>query len=151
MVISLLIPLLENEWKLTGDQLSLIGSFIFFGFMIGSLVSGPIADRFGRKKPLIIAMIAITIAGFCSAIVPNFESLLTVRAIFGFFVGIVAPLSSTYQAEITPLELRGKLLVIVSVAWTFGELITLLVAYLTLQDLNHGNKIIFDKILRYFF
>lgn len=61
------------------------------------------------------------------------------RALFGCAVGIISPLASTLLSEITPKHIRGRVLVFYSLFFTLGELLTVLVAFLTLNDLNSGN------------
>ncbi len=60
---------------------------------IGSLVAGPLADRYGRRPILLLSIALATVGGLASAIAPSFETLLAVRAIHGFFaagLGVLA-------------------------------------------------------------
>lgn len=49
MVFTIMIPILENEWQVQEWENSLQASLIFVSFLIGSVVSGQIADRIGSK------------------------------------------------------------------------------------------------------
>jgi len=60
---------------------------------IGSLVAGPLADRFGRRPMLLLSITFSAIGGLASAIAPTYEALLTMRAVHGFFaagLGVLA-------------------------------------------------------------
>lgn len=60
---------------------------------VGSLVAGPLADRFGRRPMLLISIICSAIGGLASALAPTYESLLVMRALHGFFaagLGVLA-------------------------------------------------------------
>jgi DHA1 family bicyclomycin/chloramphenicol resistance-like MFS transporter len=49
------------------------------GLGLGQLFYGPLSDRFGRKRPLMVGLILFTIASLACAVAPNFESLLAMR------------------------------------------------------------------------
>jgi len=60
---------------------------------IGSLVAGPLADRFGRRPIMLMSIGFAFLGGLASAIAPSYPMLLTVRAIHGFFaagLGVLA-------------------------------------------------------------
>jgi len=60
---------------------------------VGSLVAGPLADRYGRRPIMLLSIALATIGALASAIAPSFEMLLAVRAIHGFFaagLGVLA-------------------------------------------------------------
>lgn len=51
---------------------------------VGSLVAGPLSDRFGRRTVLIVSLVLASAFGFACALAPTFESLLALRAAHGF-------------------------------------------------------------------
>ncbi|HWJ70236.1 MAG TPA: multidrug effflux MFS transporter [Sphingobium sp.] len=60
---------------------------------IGSLVAGPLADRFGRRPMLLLSITFAAIGGLASALAPTYEILLTMRVVHGFFaagLGVLA-------------------------------------------------------------
>jgi DHA1 family bicyclomycin/chloramphenicol resistance-like MFS transporter len=68
-------------------------SFYMFANAVGSLVAGPLADRFGRRPLLLLSIAFAAIGGLASGISPTFEILLVMRSIHGFFaagLGVVA-------------------------------------------------------------
>ena len=139
MVLSFLIPVLENEWKLDENQQSLLGSSTFIGFFFGCLISGQLADRWGRRYPLIFGIFINFCFGLGSSFSDNFATLVSLRFIFGISVGIISPISATYIIEICPTAVRGKMLIFTSIFWTMGELITCLLAYIFLDSFSSGN------------
>ena len=137
--LSFLNLILENIWGVSDFQISLLGSCIFGGVFLGSLISGFLADTYGRKPIFLIFGFLVLITNIISSLAPNYLFLIISRSIFGICCGITGPVSSVIIAEITPSEYRGKVLVVVSSAFTVGELIGLGVAYLCLSSLQNGH------------
>jgi DHA1 family bicyclomycin/chloramphenicol resistance-like MFS transporter len=60
---------------------------------VGSLVAGPLADRYGRRPMLLLSIAFAAIGGLASAVALTYEALLIMRAIHGFFaagLGVLA-------------------------------------------------------------
>ncbi|HDS1696817.1 MULTISPECIES: multidrug effflux MFS transporter [Pseudomonas] len=53
----------------------------FLGLSIGQLAYGPVADRFGRRKPLIFGVTLFTLASLACAYAPNLDTLVLARFI----------------------------------------------------------------------
>ncbi|BAP41788.1 multidrug effflux MFS transporter [Pseudomonas sp. LJDD11] len=51
----------------------------FFGLSIGQLVYGPAADRFGRRKPLLVGVVLFSLASLVCALAPTLEWLIAAR------------------------------------------------------------------------
>lgn len=55
-----------------------------FGLALGQLVIGTLSDRFGRRRPLLIALSICTVAGTACALAPAIELLIPLRFVQGF-------------------------------------------------------------------
>ncbi len=53
----------------------------FLGLSIGQLAYGPVADRFGRRKPLMFGVTLFTLASLACAYAPNLDTLVVARFI----------------------------------------------------------------------
>ncbi|MGX7112587.1 multidrug effflux MFS transporter [Gemella cuniculi] len=62
-------------------QLTLTGSMV--GLALGQLLIGPISDKYGRKKPLIISLIIYLISTLAIIVVPNIYAMIILRFIQG--------------------------------------------------------------------
>lgn len=51
----------------------------FLGLSIGQLAYGPVADRFGRRKPLVFGVALFTLASLACAYAPNLDTLIIAR------------------------------------------------------------------------
>jgi len=139
LVLSFLMPVLQSEWNLTPIQQSMLGSSTFVGFFIGCLLSGQLADRFGRRCPLLYSVLFHFLFGLASGFAQNYNTLAMVRLLYGIAVGILSTISATYICEISPAEIRGKVLVFTGMFFTLGEMITCVVAFVFLNDFSSGN------------
>jgi MFS family permease len=78
--LSLVLPILEDEWGITALDESLMGSFVYagnncirgIGYLVGSLLSGFVGDRFGRRHPIVISSAIMFTVGMAGAFMPNF-------------------------------------------------------------------------------
>jgi DHA1 family bicyclomycin/chloramphenicol resistance-like MFS transporter len=75
------------------NSLQYMISAYMFANAVGSLVAGPLADRFGRRPMLLLSIAFSAIGGLASGIAPTYEILLATRAVHGFFaagLGVLA-------------------------------------------------------------
>jgi sugar porter (SP) family MFS transporter len=97
-------------------------SSALWGTLIGAMVSGWIADRFGRKKPLVLAALFFTLSaiwvgaidrtwwfGGTSPVFNGFSGFMTARIIGGIGIGLASMLSPLFIAEVSPSAYRGRL------------------------------------------
>ncbi|MGI9547671.1 MAG: sugar porter family MFS transporter [Flavobacteriaceae bacterium] len=82
---------------------------VVFGAMAGNLVAGPLADKFGRKKVLIVVAALFTISASWSAMATGYIEFITARIIGGIGIGGAILIAPIYIAEIAPPKLRGSL------------------------------------------
>ena len=85
----------------------MLGSSIFLGMMIGSLIGGTVADSIGRSAVFRILFGWITIFGVASAAAPSFPALVALRGLVGLGIGGVIPAANTIYVEFCPSAMRG--------------------------------------------
>jgi MFS transporter, DHA1 family, multidrug resistance protein len=66
------------------NRLQYVVTAYLFSNALGSLVAGPLSDRFGRRTVLLVSLVLATVSGLACALAPTFESLLALRAAHGF-------------------------------------------------------------------
>jgi len=102
---------------------TVITSAFIVGGMVGAMVGGNVADRFGRKKGLVISQVIGLLGGVIMAIskpTNSWEVLLVGRLIVGLTAGLNTVLVPLYVSEIAPVNLRGGLGVFNQLAVTSG-------------------------------
>jgi len=139
IVLSFLVSILSREWGVTPEMNSLLGSTIWLGFLIGSFLSGPIADRYGRKKPLNYCTLLLYVFAILCSFANSFTVLIIIRSIYGLLAGFQTPLCLTYLAEIVPKEIRGKVLILAGASFTIGQLYACFLAFFTLESTSKGD------------
>jgi AAHS family 4-hydroxybenzoate transporter-like MFS transporter len=100
-------PSLLKEWGLTKAALAPVLSAALFGLAAGALLSGPIADRIGRKMMLIASVTIFGIGCLCSAFSPDLMTLTILRFITGIGLGAAMPNAVTMISEFSPDQRRS--------------------------------------------
>ena len=71
--------------------LSTASTVYMVGFFLGCLVASILADRFGRKKVIVVAGCLASLMGTIDPFIPNIYAFLVVRTLIAFFLNIVSP------------------------------------------------------------
>jgi SHS family lactate transporter-like MFS transporter len=75
--------------------------------LVGATAAGWLADRVGRKTPLMISILGFSFCNFISGFAPTFAFLFFFRALFGFFFGAEWPVGAALAMESWPARSRG--------------------------------------------
>ena len=96
-------------FEMTDSMLGFAVGCVIFGAMAGNLLAGPMADRFGRKRILIIVAALFAISASWSAMATGYTEFIIARIIGGIGIGGAILIAPIYIAEIAPPKLRGSL------------------------------------------
>jgi MFS transporter, AAHS family, 4-hydroxybenzoate transporter len=102
-------PSLVSEWGVERSALGPVLSAALFGLVVGSLSAGPLADRFGRRKVLIIAASIFGLACLASAFSGGLNQLVAWRFATGLGLGAAMPNAVTMMNEYCPEARRATL------------------------------------------
>lgn len=114
------LPFIAREFDLAPTQEGHASSFLLLGGLAGSLTSGYLANRFGRKKCFFLAMGIYVASTSVSFGISSYEQLLIVRFITGLAVGLTMSLAPMYLAEIAPPAKRGAFVTLYQLSLTIG-------------------------------
>ena len=114
---------------LTVPQALQTGTLFFLGMLIGAAVFGRLADKYGRRRVLLITVGCDAVFGLLSAFSPNFAILLSLRFLTGIAVGGTLPVDYAMMAEFLPSKNRGRWLVMLEGFWAVGTVIIALAAW----------------------
>jgi SP family sugar porter-like MFS transporter len=132
-------PFYEKFFNLTTpSQIGWAMSSALVGCLAGSLLSGGLSDRFGRKKLLILAAFLFTITGVLTALAPNFSFFIANRLLGGVAIGLASNLSPMYIAEISPAAMRGRFVAVNQLTIVIGILAAQLANWLIARPVPAG-------------
>ncbi len=119
-VISGALLFIQQSIPMTSTQVGIIVGAVLGGGLIGTLLAGPIGDKYGRRI-LIIASSFIFIMGVSFILIAHsFFVMLAARLLLGVGVGIVSVAVPLYVAEMVPAKDRGKYVTFFQLLLTFG-------------------------------
>jgi SHS family lactate transporter-like MFS transporter len=90
---------------------------------LGALLFGSLADRFGRKIPLIACVFYFSVITACSAYVPSFSLFVLMRAMYGIGMGGYWGIGASLAMESAPKRWRGLLSGMMQGGYPFGYLL----------------------------
>ncbi|KAG4030203.1 hypothetical protein MFRU_013g02220 [Monilinia fructicola] len=106
-----------------------IGSALAAGSVIGSLMAGPISDKWGRRDSIFFACFWWLIGTAVQVSCKNYGQLIAGRILNGVCVGITSSQVPVYLAEIAKKERRGRIIVIQQLAIEWGIFIMFFSGY----------------------
>lgn len=108
-VISGAINGITMQFNMSDWELGFSVGCVIFGAMAGNITAGPLSDRFGRKKVLIVTAILFTVSATWSALATSYIEFVIARIIGGVGIGGAILIAPIYIAEVAPPKLRGSL------------------------------------------
>ncbi|MCQ8277137.1 sugar porter family MFS transporter [Acetobacteraceae bacterium KSS8] len=112
----------------TGGQ-ELVVAALNLGAVAGAALSGPISDRIGRRRTIMIGAVLFALGAAGSGMTPSLSGLLAARLLLGVSVGAATQIIPVYVAELAPSRHRGVLVVLFQLAVVGGILLAFLVGY----------------------
>ncbi|MFE9775792.1 MFS transporter [Streptomyces sp. NPDC005931] len=99
---------LTQQFDLTRTQTSAVLASVFVGMFIGVLVTGRLADRFGRRRVMLGAVAVYTVFSAVGAMSPDASMVIGARFLAGLGIGPVLPLADSYLSDMLPARYRGR-------------------------------------------
>lgn len=106
-VISGAILFIQDQMKLGEWQQGWVVSAVLLGAVLGAAFIGPMSDRLGRRKLLLISAVIFVVGALGSGFAPEFWTLIVSRIILGLAVGAASALIPTYLSELSQASKRG--------------------------------------------
>lgn len=119
-IIGIALSLAAPQLGLSAVWIGLLGGASLAGLFAGALLTGPTADRFGRRPIYAYNMVLAAVLSLLQFMVVSGTQLLLLRLAIGFLLGTDYVVSKTLLTEFVPRRLRGRILGLLSVAWAGG-------------------------------
>ncbi|WP_286766764.1 MULTISPECIES: sugar porter family MFS transporter [Sphingobacterium] len=101
--------IIQKLWHLDAVRHGLTVSISLIGTIIGAIIAGRMADRYGRKPVLYFVASLYLLSALGCAVASLWELFLLFRLLGGLAVGISSVVGPVYTSEIAPAKDRGKL------------------------------------------
>jgi SHS family lactate transporter-like MFS transporter len=128
----LLVPI-AKEFNADLTLVVLVGSLTMWMRFAGALAAGCMADRMGRRAPLMISILWYSICNFIAGFSPTFLFLLVFRTLLGIGMGAEWPAGAALATESWPARSRGLMAAVLQGSWALGYLVAA-VLYATMFD-----------------
>ena len=128
---------LRESFHLTAVAEGLVvTSLLFPGATTGALLGGPIADRVGRKKSLVIAGVIFVVSTVACALAPNVPFLIVARIALGYAVGVASVVVPLYLAELAPASQRGRIVTVNQLMLVIGLFLAFVINAVLANSIN---------------
>ncbi len=113
-------PLIASEFGMPMGAFTPAFSAGLFGATVGALTFGPLGDRFGRKRMLVVAVLLLSLFTLLTPAARTFPELLAIRFLSGLGLGGATPCFITLCAEYAPRRRRAMLASVLWAAYPLG-------------------------------
>ena len=93
---------------------------------LGAFFFGVLADRFGRRRPLIFCVLYFSLCTVMSGLAPTFAMFVVCRALYGIGMGGYWGIGASYAMESSPRRFRGVLSGLMQAGYPLGYLLAAL-------------------------
>lgn len=146
-LLSFIMPLLKKEMTLTDGQIGLVSSITTVGMMIGAVLFGYLADKFGKKNIIIITLLLFSVSNLFLALTTDVNQFLLVRFITGIGLGGELPVATTIIADSFLGHQRSKMLILVDSFWAIGWIFASLLAFLFMPVYGWRPTVIITSVM----
>jgi len=98
---------ISQEFGVSMTEVAFMLTVTLWMRLVGATAAGWLADRVGRKTPLMISILGFSLCNFIAGFSPTFTFLFIFRAVFGFFFGAEWPVGAALAMESWPTRSRG--------------------------------------------
>lgn len=125
-------------WQLSDFALGWAMSIALIGTVIGALLGFIPADFFGRKTTLFWAGVLCFVSSMASSMVPDVNSFMFFRFIGGLGVGVCCYTAPKYIAEISPADMKWRLIALFQFNIIFGVVAAYIIIYMLTDMRDNG-------------
>ena len=108
------------------------------GCLVGAMMAGAMADRWGRRPLLQLAAMLFTVSAIATGLFNDFLFFNMARLVGGVGIGVASALSPMYIAEVAPAEIRGRLVSLNQMTIVLGILAAQIVNMLLAQPVDES-------------
>ncbi|MBT2187315.1 MFS transporter [Sphingobium nicotianae] len=118
--LSLIAPVLSEDWGIDPAVLGVIFTATSVGLALGAFFIAPLADRFGRRRVMLCAIGSLAVTMMLSGAATNISQLLILRTVTGLALGTLVVCLNTTVAEFATPAARNVSMAVVHVGFSLG-------------------------------
>ncbi|MDH6306531.1 SP family galactose:H+ symporter-like MFS transporter [Parabacteroides sp. PF5-5] len=123
-VISGAIPFFQQDFGIDNNMVEIVTSSGLIGAILGALFCGKVTDLLGRKIVILASAVIFAVGALWSGFAPDVYHLILSRLFLGIAIGISSFAVPLYIAEISPTQIRGRLVSMFQLMITIGILVS---------------------------
>ena len=129
-------PFFEKYFQLNSEALvGWANSCALLGCLLGSMSSGSLSDRLGRKKCLLLSAVLFALSSVLTGWAGTFHWFVVWRILGGVAIGMASGISPVYIAEVSPAQWRGRLVALNQLTIVIGILAAQIVNWLIAEKI----------------
>jgi sugar porter (SP) family MFS transporter len=128
-IIAAALIFVRSTFSLSTQMEEVVVSVVLIGSMLGAVVGGTFADRFGRRAILVWGGVLFIVGSLLAFLSPNVATLILSRTLLGIAIGFTSVTAPVYVSELAPPQSRGTLIGLYQFALTVGIALADLVGY----------------------
>ena len=132
-IVGAILPFLASDMGVKPQAFTSIFILQQLALLIGTFFIGPISDRFGRRRTLLVCTTCFTLLSFATTQATTPAMLIAIRCIASLFFASVIPNAIALSSEIAPQRLRAGIVSLVFCGFTGGHFIEAFVQAYTLE------------------
>src|SRR6266446_2377249 len=120
LAIASVLPVIVPLWKLTPPEIGVMISAGFLGQLLGALLFGWIAERYGRMNAMVGSIALFGVMSLACALAWDYRSLLVLRTIQGIGLGGEVPVAAVFISELAKAQGRGRFVLLYELVFPIG-------------------------------
>ena len=140
LMLAFIAPLIGKQFQLAPTAVGQLFAAGYLGAVIGALGIGPLSDRFGRKRMLLVSLCIIVVFTFLCSRAASLQSLMVLRLLAGLGLGGGMPTLIALAAESVPASHRNRAVTWMFMGYPLGAVVG---GSITAAALQHGWQVIF--------
>src|SRR5437016_5128746 len=147
-ILVMMLDVVAKDFGRTRPQMALALSATLWMRPVGAILFGMMADRFGRRLPLMLNIIFFSVVEVLSGLAPNYTTFFILRLLFGIGMGGEWGVGASLAMESVPAKWRGILSGLLQEGYAFGYMLAagayfLIYPYFERAHPHHGWRYIF--------
>lgn len=124
LVVSFVAPALQKAWQIGPGEFAFVFSAGLGGMALGGIGLAPLADRFGRRRMIVVALFVMTLAMLASSTATSVGELAVYRVVVGTGIGTVLACIAAIAARVAPEKHRNFAVGVLQAGYPIGAMLS---------------------------